>query len=126
MSVVFHANCVAIEDMEDFWFVGLADDKFKTRDYLTLQRGFKDIEQDAAIGMDTYHVERNNQKWSGYGGIAAFKLDRDRVKVRFTKDGAAKMGETEIEASFQIDDEEYSKLRDRLGKIFEGTDCLVE
>ena len=125
MSVVFHANCVAIEDMEDFWLVGFADDKSMTRDYFTLQRGFEDDEQDVALGMDTYHVERNDQRWSGYGGIAAFELKRDRVKVRFTKEGAAIMGVTEIEASFQVDDEEYSKLKDRLGKIFDGTNFLV-
>jgi Immunity protein 10 len=108
--------------MKDFWLVGFADDKFKTRDYLTLQRGFEDDEQDVALGMDTYHVERNDQKWSGYGEIAAFELKRDRVKVRFSAKGAARMGATEIEVSFQIDDDEYSELKDRLGKIFEGAD----
>lgn len=121
MSVNFHANCVAIEDMEDSWLVGFADDKFDTRDYLMLQRAFEDDEQDVALGMDTYHVERNDQRWSGYGGIAAFDLKRDRVKVRFTENGGATMGTTELEVSFQIDEEEYSKLRDRLGKIFQGT-----
>jgi hypothetical protein len=127
MAVVFHANCVTIDDREDFWLVGFADDRFKTFDYLTLQRAFEDDEQDVSLGMNTYHVERNGQTWSGYGGIQAFELKRDRAKVTFTTDGAAKMGEvTEMEITFEIDDNEFSKLRDRLAKIFAGTHCLVE
>ena len=124
MLVFFHAACVAIEDMEGFWLVGFADDEFKTRHYLTLQRSIKSDEQDASLGMDTYHVERNDQKWSGYGEIAVFELKRDRIKVRFSEKGAVRMGAKEIEVSFQIDDDEYSNLKDRLGKIFKGTNCL--
>ena len=127
MAVVFHANCVAIDDMEDFWLVGFADDKFKARDYLMLQRRFEDDEQDVALGMNTYHVERNGQEWSGYDGILAFELKRDRAKVTFTKDGAAKMGKvTEMEITFHVGDDEFSKLKDRVAKIFAGAKCLAD
>lgn len=54
------------------------------------------------------------------------RVKPDRIKVRFTKKGATRMGVTEMEVSFQIDGKEYSKLKDRLGKIFEGANCLVE
>ncbi|MFO0968682.1 MAG: Imm10 family immunity protein [Gemmataceae bacterium] len=127
MAIVFHAHCVAIEDMDDFWLVGFADDKFNTRDYLMLQRAFEHDEQDVSLGMNTYHVERNGQGWSGYGGIMAFELRRDRAKIVFTKEGAATMGNvTEMEITFRVDGDEYSKLKDRLGKIFAGAGCLVE
>jgi len=121
MARAFHANCIAVEDMDELWLVGFADDEVNTRDYLTLQRAFEDDEQDVALGMNTYHVERNDQKWSGYGGIAAFELKRDRVKITFTKEGAAKMGNvTELEITFRVEGDKYLKLKDCLGKIFAG------
>jgi Immunity protein 10 len=127
MSLVFHATCVAVEDMDDHWLVGFADDKFNTRDYLTLQRAYEDDAQVVRLGMNTYHVERNDQAWSSYGGIKAFELQRERVKISFTKEGAAQMGNvTEMEITFQIGPGEFSTLKDRLGKIFAGTGCLLE
>lgn len=126
MTASFHANCVTVEDRDDFWLVGFADDEFKTRDYLLLQRGVEDDEQDLVFGMNTYHVERNDQKWSGYGGIESFELHRDRVKICFSKAGGNRMGSvTEMEITFQTDGDEYARLKDRLGRIFGGTDCLV-
>jgi hypothetical protein len=126
MAVAFHANCVAVEDMDDFWLVGFADDKYETHDYLTLQRSFEDDDQDVALGMNTYHVERNGQRWSGYGGIGRFELKRDRVRVEFTTEGASEMGNVvEMEVTFKVGEQEFYKLKDRLGKIFAGTGCLA-
>jgi hypothetical protein len=85
MAVVFHANYVSVDDMDDLWLVGFADEKFGTRDYLTLQRAYDDDEQDISLGMNTYYVERNDQRWSGYGGIQTFELFRDRVIITFTE-----------------------------------------
>ena len=39
--VRFHAKCVAVEDMEDYWLVGFADDEFDTHQYLMLQRAYE-------------------------------------------------------------------------------------
>jgi Immunity protein 10 len=85
MGVAFHANCVAVEDMDDFWLVSFADDKCEPREYLTLQQSFEDEDQDVALGMNTYHVERNDQRWWEYGGIKRFELKRDRVRIEFTR-----------------------------------------
>ena len=126
MGVAFHANCVAVEDMEDLWLVGFADDEFETREYLTLQRSFEDDEQDVALGMNTYHVERNDQRWSGYGGIKKLELKRDRVRIEFTSEGARELGNVaEMEVTFKIGEHELCKLMDRLEKIFAGTSCLA-
>jgi hypothetical protein len=56
-TIKFHADCVAILDMEDFWLVGFADQEFNPKQYLTLQRDYEDDDQDVALGMNTYHVE---------------------------------------------------------------------
>src|SRR5262245_56258457 len=74
MTVSFHANCVAIDDMDDFWLVAFADEKFGTRQYLMLQRSYEDDEQDIQLGMNTYHVERDDQGFSCYGGVKHFEL----------------------------------------------------
>lgn len=79
----FHANCVAIDDMEDFWLVGFADERYDTNQYLTLQRSYEDDEQDIELGMDTYYVERAAQGRSCYGGIEQFELQRNQVIVTF-------------------------------------------
>jgi hypothetical protein len=123
--VAFHANCVAIEDMDDFWLVGFADEKFDTRQYLTLQRSYNDDEQDIELGMNTYHVERDDQSCSGYGGIDRFELYRDRAVVRFTPTGAKQLKADGLEISFEVDGRRFKKLVQRLERVFEGTECLA-
>jgi len=88
----FHASCVAVEDMEDFWLVGFADEQYDTREHLTLQRSYEDDEQDVRLGMNTCYVERDGQGQSCYGGIERFELHRDRVKVRFDDAGGERWG----------------------------------
>jgi hypothetical protein len=125
MLVTFHANCVAIEDMDDFWLVGFADEKFGTRQYLMLQRSYEDDEQDIKLGMNTYHVERDDQAWSSYGGIERFELHRDRVVVRFTPIGAEQLKAKGMDITFTIDGDQYRELTRRLESIFVGSECLA-
>jgi hypothetical protein len=49
MVIAFHANSVAIDDMDGFWLVGFADEKFDTRQYLMLQRSYEDDAQDVKL-----------------------------------------------------------------------------
>jgi hypothetical protein len=127
MAVVFHANHVSVDDMDDLWLVGFADKKFGSRDYLMLQRAYIDDEQDISLGMNTYHVERNDQRWSGYGGIRTFELFRDRVIVTFTEKGAIEMGNvSSVEITFQVGAREFAELKERLERIFAGTSCLID
>jgi hypothetical protein len=124
MVIRFHAKCVAIEDMDDLWLVGFADEKFETRQYLMLQRGYEDDEQDVKLGMDTYHVERDDQRWSCYGGIGRFELHRDHVAVRFNREGAERLEAKRMEITFKIDRSQFQKMVRRLKHIFAGTKCL--
>ena len=124
MCVIFHANVVKVEEMDRVCLVGFADDGFDTRNYLTLLRSFEDDEQDVRLGLNTYHVERNDQVWSGYGGIDAFELKPDRAKITFNLAGAIAMGNvSEMEITFQIDRDRFSALKECLGKIFAGISC---
>lgn len=123
--IAFYANCVAIEEMDDFWLVGFADEKFDTRQYLMLQRSYKHDEQDIELGMNTYHVERDAQGFSCYGGIDRFELHRDHVLVRLTPPGAKQLKVKEIEIDFKIDSPLFKKLVQQLERVFEGTKCLT-
>jgi hypothetical protein len=127
MRIIFHANCVAVEDMDDYWLVGFADEKFDTKQYLMLQRSFADDEQDVRLGMNTYHVERDGQQWGCYGGIERFELQRDRVNIAFTEKGRKCLGSVSaMEITFHVSDRQFRRLKDRLGRIFAGAVCLAD
>ena len=127
MVIAFHANCVAIEDADGFWLVGFADEEFATRQYLMLTRSYTDDEQDVRHGMNTYHVERDDQIWSCYGGIDRFELHREHVVLRFTQSGTKQVKAEGIEVTFTIDDRRFQIMKQGLAHIFDGSDChLVE
>ena len=112
--------------MKDFRLVGFADDPFEPRDFLLLQRSYEDDEQDSRLGMNTYHVERNGQLWSCYGGIERFKLCRDRVKVSFTKEGSRLLGNVPgMEITFNVEESKFNELQRGLRQVFAATGCLV-
>lgn len=125
MVIAFHANCVAVEDMGDFWLVGFADEKFATRQYLTLQRSYEDDDQDLELGMDIYHVERDGQAYSCYGGIECFELHSNHAVVTFTTNGAKHLKTERIEITFDVDTDEFRKLARQLERVFAGSDCLA-
>ena len=122
--VTFHANCVTTLDMDDFWLVGFADQEQSPKQYFMLQRGYEDDEQDVALGMNTYYAERDNQGWSGYGGIKRFELNRNSIRVIFTAEGCNQFETEGMKITFQSDEHQFSRLGDRLEKIFKGSDCF--
>ena len=125
MVIAFHANGVAIEDMDECWLVAFADEKSDTHHYLMLERSHEDDAQDVKLGMDTYHVERDDQIWSCYGGIERFELHKDRVVVRFTRFGAEQLKTDGMEITFTVDGSLFDKLTRRLERIFAGSECLA-
>ena len=125
MVIAFDAKSVAIDDMDDLCLVGFADEAFDTQQYLILQRSYVDDEQDVRLGMNTYHVERDDQRWSCYGGIERFELHKDRVVVRFTPSDAQMLQADGMEITFAIDGTLFEKLTRRLERIFVGSNCLA-
>ena len=122
---LFHANCIAIEDNEEFCLVGFADREYDTRCYLQLQRSHVNDTQDRALGLDTYYVERDDQSNSCYGGIESIELHSDMVRLDFTDAGSRSLdlrGPTRI--TFDIDEGTLTALRIQLSTIFADTDCL--
>jgi hypothetical protein len=126
MKFSLTAKAVAVEDNEDFWLVGFANDEFEPTHYLQLQRGIKDSDQDIRLGMNTYYVEIDDQSSSCYGGIEQFELRRDHALVKFSSQGEKKLNGIETaEVKFKIDNEKFIQLQDRLSKVFAGTTIYI-
>lgn len=123
VSPNFTAACVHVEDMGDYLLVGLADRKVETLDYLMFQRAHQFDEQDVRLGMDKVHVERNDQGYSGYGGIERVSLFPDHLHLRFDERGSSFMGMPTMSVFFDFDGQTLKTLRDGLAACFEGFQC---
>ena len=125
-TFAFEAKCVAVECLDvETQLVGFADQEFDTRTYLMLQRAFEHDAQDVETGMDTFHVEWCSEDASDYGGIARFVLRADGADVRFEPEAADALGMQHLTIAFHLSAQEHEALREGLGQIFRGTDCLV-
>ena len=125
MTPNFHAAFVSIEEMPECFQVGLADRAFGTQDYLMLQRAHEFDEQDRRTGMADVYVERNDQGFSGYGGMERFELLPDRVRVSFGGRQVQTMaGIREMEISFETD--QLPALRIALRRCFHGFSYYVD
>lgn len=123
--IEFHADFIAFEDAEDYWLVAFADQERHVKQYLMFQRAHEFDEQDRATGMDSYYVERDDQAYSGYGGVARVDLHPDRIVVRLDDTGERHLDARSVTVTFARDGRRFGKLRRRLDKIFQGTSCLV-
>ncbi|WP_018610001.1 Imm10 family immunity protein [Uliginosibacterium gangwonense] len=125
MTVRFDAGCVTVTDEEDAWLVCFADQAVSPVRYFLLQRAHEFDAQDIQFDMATYHVERDDQSQSCYGGIAVFDLYRDRVVVRLNVEGSQSLETLGLDVQFALDDTRFECLRQQLERIFAGTSCLV-
>ncbi len=109
MNRSFTATCFHAEDMGDFLLVGLAEFD----------------EQDLDLGMDDVHVERNDQGFSGYGGMRSVDLFPDRLHIDFDEIGMEFMdGLASTEVLFDFPAEVVEALRSALEQCFAGFACF--
>lgn len=124
----FTATSIPTQDPEGFChLVGFADKEHDTAHYLMLQRAFAEDEdeQDAALGMDTYHVEWCGQQNACYGGIARWVLARDSAQITFKPEAVQDMdGLEHLSIAFDLSDDEYEALKTALAEIFAGERCF--
>ena len=116
MTVHFEADAVEIEETEfDILAVGF----YTEENYLMIQQTLDGYdEQDAESGMDSYHIERDDQSFGGYGGVEKLTLRRDSIEVELDETGKENLDCEAVKADFQTDDETYQLLREKLGLIF--------
>jgi hypothetical protein len=125
MRLELEAKTVTAGRAESCWQVGFADDPVDTAEYLLLQRGVEDDEQDVRLGMATYYVEINGQGASCYGGISTLDLQPGQLFITFSPEGAARHGCDQARITFDLSPNELHKLKDILRRVFAASDVCT-
>lgn len=121
MTLQFETDAVEIEETDlDVLIVGF----YTEENYLMIQQSAEYDEQDARLGMDTYHIERDDQSYGGYGGVRRVILRRDRIEIEPDETGKQNLQCDGVRVDFRIDDETYGLLTEKLRHIF--ADALSE
>jgi hypothetical protein len=123
MVLQFSTDAVLIEETDlDVLVVGFYTDDH----YLMIQQGLDEYdEQDIRLGMNTYHIERDDQSYGEYGGVERILLHRSLIEVELDERGKKNLQCDRIEIDFQTDDENYRLLTEKLGFIF-GDSLVVK
>ena len=88
--------------------------------YVTIQLDESD-EEDENLGMNTYHIERDDQSFGNYGGVEQVILSNRQVKVIPNKKGKKFLKCTEIVIKFDLNSTQLAKLKKNLSTIFKNT-----
>ncbi len=130
MNITRMANAVTVDEIDDALVIGFAmlERNGVPEEYMTLQRILESDED--TPGIDGVYVERDDQRFCGYGGIVRFVLHRDRALVELDERiGQALGGQdlwTEVTFRFEIDDTTFALLREGLGRLFVECACFVD
>jgi hypothetical protein len=125
MPTIIKADEVCFAPDDDFLLVAFRDSRAAPEQYLMLQRTRAVDAQDLELGMEDVYVERNDQRWSAYGGIRSVLLSRDRLVLEFDDRTTAKLGSHNvIEVHFDLDDARFKAIQDGVAQVFEGRDVL--
>jgi hypothetical protein len=125
--VIGTTNVVIDTGDPDFIIVAFESEKGGSRRYLMLQRAHEFGEEDVALGMDGVYIERDDQRYSAYGGITRLELHRDHALITLDSVTARKLGDDpEIEVRFDLEHRQFTELRAGLAEIFRGFGCFTD
>jgi len=95
-------NCfnTGILDESDFRVIGFQG---KGNDYFQIQDAYQYDEQDIKFGMNTYHIEINEQSLGMYGGIAKIEVSRNQLIIMLDDKGRRILNEELIIVYFEDD-----------------------
>ncbi|MDN7428448.1 hypothetical protein CFB89_01915 [Burkholderia sp. AU16741] len=85
MDFRFFADVATYTFEDGIHVVGFADRDPPTN-YVILQRGTEDDEQDEALGLDTYYMEVCERGVAGYGGVESVSLREDMLNIELALD----------------------------------------
>ena len=116
MILHFETDAVEIEETD----LGVLIVGFYTEEtYLMIQQSLEEYdEQDIRSGMNTYHIERDDQSFGGYGGVERINLARNSIAVELDETGKANLECEGMTVDFETDDENYQLLTEKLKYIF--------
>jgi len=128
MNITRTANAVIVDEIDDALVIGFAtlERNGVPAEYMTLRL---DPDEDTP-GIDGVYVERDDQRFCGYGGIVRFVLHRDRALLELDERiGRALGGQDlwgQVTFHFQLDDFTFALLREGLGRLFVDCSCFVD
>jgi hypothetical protein len=116
MILEFKAEEVGIEETE---FGVLVVGFYTEENYLTIQQSLEESdEQDIGSGMNSYYIERDDQSYGGYGGVESIHLSHNQIEVKPDETGKENLDCDALKVEFEIDDETYKTLAEKLKFIF--------
>ncbi|MGW8391134.1 Imm10 family immunity protein [Pseudoduganella sp. HUAS MS19] len=123
--LVFKASVVSVDEQDEAYIVGFADDEMEPTQYIILQRSIEDDEQEDELGLNTYFLEIGDPAVSGYGGIntATLKQDQIEIDIRQPSDYAGRV--ERIIVRFNLLQEGRERLARQLEQILRGSDCAL-
>ena len=124
MRLQFETENIEIEELD----VGVLVVGFYTEDnYLMIQHSLGEFDdEDADLGMNTYHIERDDQSFGGYGGVQKVSLHPDFLEVELDETGKANLECDSARVDFQTDDETFGLLTEKLKLIFGNSLVIVQ
>ena len=69
-------------------------------EYFMIQRSFEQNLQDEELKMNTYYLERNDQRFSCYGGIQNSLLSEGKLELEFSQEAKIKLLIEKIEITW--------------------------
>jgi hypothetical protein len=127
--MLINATTVDLENIApDILMVGFADMEADEETFLVLQRPLE-------FPDSNYYIEVNDQSCASYGGIKKIILTRENVSIILEEDVQERlMAEglplenlsESISVNFDIDDEQFEQLQQKLQQIFDGHHCYSE
>ncbi len=119
MDFRFFADVATYTFEDGVHVVGLADRDPPTQ-YVILQRGTEDGEQDEALGLDTYYTEVCENGVAGYGGVESVSLRGEMLNIELAPDAAWAQGLGLVTIVVRATDS-LEHVKQGLTAIFAGT-----
>lgn len=111
MTIEFYSEEVGIEETgSGVSVVGF----YAEQNYLMIQKTL------GASGdeTDSYHIERDDQSYGGYGGVERIDLSRNQIEVKPDETGKENLDCDLVKVEFKTDDKTYVALAEKLKFIF--------
>lgn len=121
----FKATVVSVDEQDEAYIVGFADDEMEPTQYITLQRSIEDDEQDDELGLNTYFLEIGDPAVSGYGGISSAILKQGQLELGIQQPSDYAEEVEQIIVHFQLSKEGMEQLASQLELIFQDSDCAL-
>jgi len=120
----FTANCVTCQTQDNVAMLGFADDEFNTTQYVMLEKDLQPSQQDLQLGHDKPHIEIDDQRHSGYGGVVKAQLQESQLALKLDPQAAADMAvDDTIEIAFHVQKERLKEIGNQL-RLLLGNDIV--